>query len=227
MKDSICVLIHGFAGSTDEIEYLAEYLQNKGLDTCSVYLAGHTGTKKALKETSYLDWINSAKETVSSVEKNYKNIYLLGFSMGGLISTHLTLNYNIKKIVFINTPIYFWNMRIILKDILTGIRHAKFDEISYYFNSVMGVYPKSAIDFLKILSKSKKILPEVSAPALIIQCKDDESAHYKSAYYIKNKIGSKANLRYFNGGCHQVFKNSIELRDIICEEIYKFLNKTD
>lgn len=223
MNDTICVLIHGFAGTTDEIEYLAHYLQSKGLDVCSFTLAGHGSTKKALKETSYLDWVESANKAIRSIEKSYKNIYLLGFSMGGLISAHLTQAFKIDKIVFINTPIYFWNMKIILKDVFKGIRQAKFDKISYYFNSVTGVYPKSAIDFLKLLSKSKKILPKITTSALIIQCKNDESVHYKSADYIKNKIGTKAQLNYYNDGCHRIFKNSIELRDSICEEIYKFL----
>lgn len=223
MKENVYLVIHGFAGSTHEIEYLSEYLQLKGLDTHTVLIAGHGSTKKELKKYSYIDWINSVGEVIDELKQKYRHIILLGFSMGGLISVRFSSMPEISKIVFINTPIYFWNIKIILNDFINDIRYKKFDKIFYYKESIFGASIKSGMDFLKILSKSKKKFKGIQKQSLILQCINDESVHFKSAQYIKNAIGDYAKLQYYDGGCHQVFTKSIELRDLVCNDIYQFL----
>ena len=145
--------------------------------------------------------------------------------MGGLICAHFASLPEINKIVFINTPIYFWNLKIILSDVVTGILSRQFDKIVYYGKSVGTVSAKSGIDFLRLLAKSKQRLKEVQNRSLILQCMNDESVHFKSAKYIKKKIGANAELRYYDGGCHQLFTKSVELRDLACGDIYNFLNQ--
>ena len=222
-KENIYLLIHGFAGGTYEIEYLSKNLQEKGLDTYTVSLAGHGGTKKELTASSYVDWIRSAKKAIDDLSLQYKNINLIGFSLGGLISAHFASLPEISKVVFINTPIYFWNMKVIVNDIISGIRNRQYEKIIYYQKSFFGVSIKSGTDFLKILSKSKKMFKDISKPSLILQCINDESVHFKSAKYIKENIGEYANIRYYDGGRHQVFTAAVELRDLVFNDIYKFL----
>ncbi len=222
-KESAYLIIHGFAGSTREIEYLENYLCKRGLNTHTFLLAGHGGTKKDLSSTSCINWIDSAVKVVEKLSLTYKKINIIGFSMGGLICVHLASLPKIGKIVFINTPIYFWNIKVILNGIVDDIRKKQTKNISYYKRSVSGVSIKSCIDFLNILSKSKKILKNVQNISLILQCKNDESVHFKSAEYLKRGLGGKTELCYYNGGCHQVFLKSAELRDSVCEKIYRFL----
>lgn len=227
MKDTAYLIIHGFGGALDEIEYLAEYLKRKGLKVHTVLLAGHGATKKELQKSDYTDWIDSVRLAVTALLKEYRHIVFLGFSMGGLISVHFSRMIETSKIVLINTPVYFWNIKIILKDVVTGIRHRQFEKLAYYKKSMLGATAKSGIDFLKILSKTKKMIEGIKKPTLIIQCRNDESVHYKSAQYIKNKIGSCADLRYYDGGCHQVFVKSAKVRDTVCNDIYGFLVEED
>jgi len=224
LKENVYLLVHGFNGSPDELEYLNNYLKNKGLDTRTVLLAGHGSNKKALQKSSHTSWIGSVETVLSELAQEYKHITLIGFSMGGLICVNLASQPAIDKIVLINTPIYFWNFKIILSDIAKGIYSRKFEKIAYYKKSVFGVPAKSGIDFLWILAKAKQRLKDIKKPALILQCKNDESVHFKSAKYIKNKIGGFAELRYYNGGSHQVF-DSVKLRDLACEDTYVFISK--
>ena len=222
-KNDVFLIIHGFGGGTYEIEYLVKHLQEKGLDTYTVSLAGHGGTKKELTASSHVDWIQSAGKAIDELRLKYRNISLVGFSLGGLISVHFASLPEIRKIVFINTPIYFWNIKIILNDIISGVYHREYEKIVYYQKSVSGVSIKSSADFLRILSQSKRMFKDISKPSLILQCINDESVHYKSAEYIKEKIGNYADLHYYNGSCHQVFTVSVDLRDLVCDDIYKFL----
>ena len=217
------IIIHGFGGHTNEIEYLAAQLQLKGLETYTVSLAGHGGTKKDLTASSYTDWIASAKKTIDELTPEYQNINLIGFSMGGLISVHFASMPELQKMVFINTPIYYWNIKVILGDIIRDIRNKKFDNFNYYKESVISISVKSCIDFLKLLTKTKKMFKDVLKPSLILQCINDATVYYHSAEYIKKKIGSPANQKYYDGGCHQVFTYSPELRDLLCDDIFNFL----
>jgi len=222
MKQNIYLLIHGFNGNPDELGYLNKYLREKGLDTRTVLLEGHGDTKKALRKSSHTSWIGSAERIIAELTQEYEYITLIGFSMGGLICANLASMPGIDKIIFINTPIYFWNLKIILGDVVKGLFNRSFVKISYYKKSVFGVSIKSSIDFLRILAKSKRKLKDIQNQSLIIQCKNDESVHFKSAKYIKNKIGGNAELRYYDGGCHQVFDDA-GLRDLVCDDIYEFI----
>lgn len=222
MKDNIFVIVHGFAGQPLEIQYLADYLKDRGLKVYTFLIAGHGGTKKQLKSSCPEDWVDSVGHVIEELSK-YSDITLLGFSMGGLISARFARLPEIKRIVFINTPIIFWNMNIIIKDIINGIRRHDSEKIEYYKSSVSKVSPKSGLDFLRLLHSSKKYFKFIKKPALIVQCKNDESVYYKSAGYIKNKIGESAVLRYYKGGCHQVFSNVCQVRDLICNDIYQWL----
>ena len=225
IKNEINLIIHGFGGTTNEIMYLQEYLQKQGLNTQAITLAGHGGTKMDLHNSSHTDWLNSAKTEIAKLEGMYGKINLIGFSMGGLISASLSTLFKIDKIVFINTPIYFWNMKIIVKQVINDLRSGGRDNISYFRNSVFRVSPKSSIDFLRLLAKTKRILKNVQAQSLILQCTDDETVHCKSAKYLKTKLGKNALLRCYEGGCHQVFIKAVDIRDAFCDDIFCFLTE--
>ena len=175
-----------------------------------------------LRESSHASWLGSLSSAISELTCEYKRVTLIGFSMGGLICANFAHLPVIDKIIFINTPIYFWNLKIIIGDVIRGVINRDYGKISYYKKSVGGASAKSGIDFLRILASSKRILKNVRKPALVIQCKRDESVNFRSAKYIKNKIGVNAELRYYDGGCHQVF-GCAELRDLICADIYAFI----
>lgn len=224
MNKTACLIIHGFGGSPAETDFLTQYLSARGFDSFTLLLPGHGGTKKNLKNTSHADWISSVELMISSLKREYSRIVLLGFSMGGLISIYLANIPSVERIVLINTPVSVWNIKIILKDIASGIMNGKPDKLKHYIDSVKRSSFKSNMDFLRLMFTVKKKIETVKRPAMIIQCMNDETAHYKSAKYIKKKMGGYAVLHYYEGGCHQVFLKSPELRDLICDEIYGFLN---
>ena len=221
------MIVHGFNGSSDDIEYLNRYLQAKGLDTRTVLLDGHGSTKKALRKSSHTSWIGSVESVIAALAQEYNHINIIGFSMGGLIGICLASLPKVNKLVLINTPIYFWNLKIILSDVMNGIFNRQFEQIVYYKNSVFAVSVKSGIDFIRILSSAKQCLKDIQNRSLIIQCMNDETVHFKSAGYIKKKLGDNAELRYYNGGCHRLFTKSIELRDLACDDIYEFLESRE
>jgi len=220
LKENIYLLVHGFNGNPGELEYLNQYLQDKGLDARTVLLDGHGSDKKALRKSSHTSWLSSVETVLLELAQEYKHITLIGFSMGGLLCINFASLPGIDKIILINTPIYFWNLKIILSDVAKGIFSKKFEKVAYYKKSVFGVSAKSGIDFLRLLAKSKQRLKEIKIPSLVLQCRNDESVHFKSGKYIKDKIGGNADLKYYDGGYHQVFES--ELKDLVCDDVYAY-----
>ena len=222
MKETVFLIIHGFGGDTSEIDYLYRFLVENHLNVDTVLLSGHGKSKKELRKSEPKDWINSVEKKINSLTLQYTNIVLIGFSMGGLIGTRFTHIPHIKKMVFINTPVYFWNIKVIVKDIFTSLKNKNLEQIKYYGNSLFGTSLKSGIDFLKLLHSSKRLFVHIKTPLLVLQCKNDESVRYKSAAYISNHT-SLSKMILYDGGCHQVFKKSPGLRDRVCRDIHMFL----
>ena len=217
------IIIHGFGGTTAEVQYLNDFLAGRGLNTRLVVLAGHGGTKSDLHKTSHIDWLKSAYVEVAKLKKEYGEINLIGFSMGGLIAANIAERLKVRNLVFINTPIYFWNVGLIIKNILSDLRDRKRENIDYFRKSVFNVSFKSSIEFLRILFKTKRRLHYIRTKSLILQCREDETVRHKSAQYIKRKLGKNARLTLYEGGCHQIFTKSPILRDAVCADIYNFI----
>lgn len=215
----INIIVHGFGGEPGDIQYLADYLVKNDVNISIVSLAGHGGTKKELWATTYEDWIGSVRDEVEKHLAAASKVNLIGFSMGGLISANLAAMLPVDKIVLINSPIFVWNLKIILMDIFKGDR----EKIAYYMASSKKTGAKPALEFLKLLSKTKGVLGEVKASSLILQCTADETVRHKSAAYLKKKLGEKASLKYYEGGCHQVFLRAEDLRDEVCGDVARFV----
>ncbi len=223
MKDFACIVVHGFAGGLYEIEYLVNQLNCSGIDTFPVILAGHGigQTKKELSEYTYKQWVSSARIQIEEIAEKYKNFVFIGFSMGGLVCVNLVNEFNVVGFVTINTPIYFWDVKLIAGNIISGFRTKNFERIQYYIKSSKKSSIKAMINFLKILITSKKLFSNVCCKTLILQCLDDDTVKNKSAEYISNKIGEIAVAKYYENGGHLVLLS--ENRNAVCQDIANFL----
>ena len=219
MNKTACVLIHGFGGDLSEIEYLENhlkaYLINENIaDVFSIELAGHGGAKNDLGKTNKYDWLCSVNTKVDELKYIYSNIIVIGFSMGGLIGSQLAAEKLIDRLILINTPFHFWNIPVILRDVMNL-------DIDRYVEAAYKSSIKSCVEFLKVLEESKKIFQKIECPALIIQCSGDETVPPQSALEIKKRINGQAELKKYHGGRHRVFleKDCVNLRDEICQDI--------
>ena len=225
--EKIYILIHGFAGGFYEIEPLYNFLRGKKLNVHSIILAGHGATRRDLSRVTYSDWIESAVEQVKKIKKEYAGeteINLVGFSMGGLICANLTDFFDVRKIVFVNTPVYYWDLKQIAKNIVSDIRQKNYVHINQYVKSTFNIPVTAMLNFTKILSRTRTKFSSVCvkrANPLILQCLDDDTVKNKSAGFIKNEIGESARVIYYESGGHLVFLS--ETRSQICNDIYGYL----
>lgn len=217
-----CLIIHGFGGGIYEIESLDNYLIRHGYITSCPKLKGHTGNGKDMKNADYNDWIDSAEEELIRLKEKTNNIAIMGFSMGGLIAMNLAFKYDIKAMVTINTPIYYWNIKRVCLNIYDDLRNKELSNCKRYINAKKSAPIISMINFLHLLNNTKIKLPKIDCPLLILQTKDDDTTRLKSSDYIYDNISSvdKRITLYENGG-HQIL--SSKYKEKVLMDIEEFI----
>lgn len=229
MLKKAILIVHGFAGGTYDEEYLQHRLELiSEYDVFSFTLPGHDGLfKPNMKEQ---EWIKSAENMMDFlIQNNYKTIYVVGHSMGGVIATHLANKYEeVKKIVLVAAAFKFAgfdenNFKIInsLKKTPQIMKDYPKDEVITRFLKM----PLSAVkEFASLVRNNEKNLNTIEIPTLVIQGNNDAIVPLETADFIYNTIPSKEKeILICDRVTHDVFRG--EKKDEITKEIIEFLKK--
>jgi len=204
-NSDICVLaIHGFSSSPKEVEKLALYLNENKLNVYAPRLKGHGTVPEDLKNISYKDWYDSVSRAIVIASLKYKNIYLLGFSTGGLLALlsckksykqykgliciNAALNLNDIRVKILIPAVSFWN------DLVSSFNASEYAK-EYIENKAQNPeinydkhYIDSILELSNLMDKTKKSLKNVKAPIYIIQSSNDPVVNLSSGYEIFNAI---------------------------------------
>lgn len=203
MKQTGCLVIHGFAGDVHEVITLANALKEQGYIVECPTLDGHGLGRKHLGRSSRAEWVHSAHEAYKRLAMRCEEIVVIGFSMGGLLGIHLASTYPIKQLVTINTPYYYWDIKQAWSNLREDYRaHSK-----RYMNSLFKIPVPSMLQFRRLLAESKEFLPQVSCPYLILQGLKDDTVKSVSADCLRQHVSStQVEIAYFPESGHLLLK---------------------
>ncbi|PIY96630.1 MAG: hypothetical protein COY66_03800 [Candidatus Kerfeldbacteria bacterium CG_4_10_14_0_8_um_filter_42_10] len=232
--DAAVLLIHGFTGTPAYFRKFGKYLSEKGVSAYGIRLAGHGTSLDKLTRTTYRDWQESARLGLTKLRKDYSKIGIVGFSFGGNLAFNLITCYPnaVQKVVTVGTPTKIYRERLKNNLIPVAKRIKKYHKKSWWMkvrneNSHAGTYQKipynNLQDFMYFIGKfTKKELPDIKIPALIIHSKKDIVIPPISAEYIYNNIGSeKKELFWVEKSYHNPFVDYATPE--FFEKIYNFL----
>lgn len=218
-----CLVIHGFGGSIHEVEPLAEHLVEKGYEVSCPQLKGHTGQRQDMKKATYEDWIDSAEQELLGLKDKTDEIVIIGFSMGGLIAVNLACKYNIKAIITINTPIYYWDLKRVLFNLMEDLRNKNAHNFMRYMKANENSPIAAMYNFQLLLNKTKAKIYKVDCPALILQAKDDDTVRKSSVDYIYESLSSEhKEIKFYNNGGHQILRS--QSADKVISDVTDFLD---
>lgn len=223
-----CLVIHGFTGGPYEVEPLVNYLkENTNWYMKVPTLPGH-GKELHLENAAYKMWIQTAENSLKQLNKVCDHVYLIGFSMGGMIASYLAAKYEIKKLVLLSTSGKYLSMKQIVLDLgeIFGDKlKGSLNENKVYHQIQMkkGSVPFQAnIEFMKLVKKTRKYLKEVKSPVFIAQGHMDGMVPYKTAYYLDKEIpSSKKEMVLFDQSRHQICLG--DDKDLLNKMVYDFL----
>ncbi|MCL4459013.1 MAG: alpha/beta fold hydrolase [Chloroflexi bacterium] len=194
-----CLLIHGFGGSPLEMKGLGLYLASNGLTIYGVRLAGHSRHPENLAETTWHDWVASAEQGLQCLQESCHRLFIAGFSAGGTIALYLSTQHKLDGLITMATPVFLSDWRLNLVPIIKHFKRYWTMSHSSDLTDQRGltdiwVYdrlPLKAIDSLRqFLTITKRKLPTVKIPALIMQGIHDRQIPLANAQYIYDHIGS-------------------------------------
>lgn len=225
MKKAV-LMIHGFAGGTYDYESVANYISlNSKFNVFFFTLPGHGGSRKGVKSC---EWINYSEEQLKKLIKNgYKEIYLIGHSMGGVIATYLASKYKeVKKIVLAAPAFEYFKIKDGKLDVVDSIKLVPKIKDKYDNNQIINKIlklPISAVnEFINLVNEYKGYINEIEIPILIIHGLEDIIVPSSSSTKIYNILKSKnKKIIYFKKVGHEIFDNY--RNDDINKQVLKFL----
>lgn len=223
-------MIHGFTGGPYEVKPLAQYLQKKTDWIVKVpVLPGH-GEQLQLEDVTYDIWIETAEKKIQTMMEVCDEVYVIGFSMGGMIAAYLAANYDVDRLVLLATArkyISFKRLsRYIGQLIGEGFKGTLDDNklYSHYRSKIKMVPFRANIEFMKLVNETRRHLEDVESPVLIAQGKQDMIVPASAATYLDKEIGSDyKEVILFEQSNHLICLGSD--KQILNEKILTFLTE--
>jgi len=226
------MLIHGFASTTYEMLPLAHFLESKGYRVVLDNLPGHGTTIEDCNSTKYPEWISFVEQRFAELSGECDELYIVGFSMGGILGLHLASLFPIKKLVIAAPVMSFKNpfkvnvlVRLLNKIIIKqkkGSHQSGLKTIAHY--SGYDHYPLVALNqFRKMNDFVYKRLPLIKCPMLYIHSNSDRVSLSKNIDMILSRVNSsqKETLIVEKAHHHLFYENPDH--ELILNTLYKFI----
>ena len=225
-----CLIIHGYTGGPHEIDPLVQYLKKHTDWSIKVpVLPGH-GDKLQLDDVCYKDWLYAAEESFLHLKKNNEKLYLIGFSMGGMIAAYLAAKYEIEKLVLLAPAGKYLSIKHLgqyVGDVISDSVKGKLNENEKYlrYKNKIGEVPlKANIEFVRLVKFTRQFLKDIKAPVLIVHGQQDGLVPAKTGYYLDKEIGStEKEIVFLERSDHLLCLG--EDKEILNHMVFDFLNK--
>lgn len=218
------LMVHGFAGGIYDFEDLANHLElNRKYDVFVYTLPGHA---KNLSKSKYTEWVEKSEEKLNFlIDNGYKNIYVIGHSMGGIIASYLASKYKeVKKLVLAAPGFHYLNVKNTDIDLTDNLKLLPKLIDEYGHNEVISRFLKLNItalgEFVKLNKEYYNCPSNITCKVLLLQGLKDDLVPSSSSEYVYNTVKSKLKkLVYFKNENHNL------LRDKNKEEIFSIIDK--
>ena len=193
-NNTVIIAIHGFGRRTIlELEPLLEPLNKYVIIRPILFNMNND------KDYNINDWILRADNAVNTAISNGQKVILLGFSMGGVIATHLATKYQVEKLILLS-PAFEYLTVTTATNAITSFFSTK-DESKEIPNNFTQA-------FTEVVNKYKGQAENVVCPVLMIHASNDEviPSSVSSKYYKKIKTNKKYCV-ILEGGEHRILDN--------------------
>ncbi|HLO18603.1 MAG TPA: alpha/beta fold hydrolase [Anaerolineales bacterium] len=229
-----CLLIHGFTGTPKEMRWMGEYLHQQGYTCLGTRLTGHATRPEDMIRSRWTDWVASVEDGYHLLCGVTDNIFLIGLSMGGILSLLMSTQLKVRGVIVMSTPsrlptdypIWFLKLMSVVMKYRPKSNEppgsgwfdktAYQDHVSYAKNPV-----RPTAELKKLILEMRAALPKVNVPVLLMHSKDETYILPDNMEYIYKQLvnASDRTKLYITGSGHvlsrdasreQVFKSAVE-----------------
>lgn len=235
--DTAILLVHGIYGSPAQFEQLAKKLYQQGYTVMAILLPGHGSSAKDFSRAKAKDWHEEVSRAAELLNKSYKNIYMIGHSMGGLLIINEALKNGVNGVILMSVPmkvkISIGTVRMSFKmlwgnpdkdnDFLRSYRYAYSIQKGSIWHYILW-FPRM-LNLLQMVRNTRKSLCKVTFPVLIIQSRQDETVSWQSVTILKERLNSSVDTLLLDKSGHSYYhpEEIDSINDRICTFIKRFI----
>ena len=198
------LLLHGFGDTPQTLARLATRLHSGGYGVYAPLLPGHGRTMAAFRKSSADEWADAAKEAFVQMRSRHRSVSVVGLSMGGALAVALTADVQDVRALALIAPYIqmpgvlraaaatHWAWGRFAGEISAqnprSIRDPIEREKSLAYGSVTG---SALYQLLKVVRRARKSLPDVKAPTLLIQSREDPRCSLQGAQHAMKLLGAR------------------------------------
>lgn len=232
------LLIHGFMGLPGELRPLGQFLAERGYTIAGPLLARHGQHPDALYRVRWPEWYDSVVAAYRALQAQDKRVIVAGYSLGGLLALHLAAHEPIAGIVTLAAALnlaggwplrtlpvtryvmpWFYPMRranfndpLLRTDLAQKMGQVDFDDpaVVAQLRATIRIPTGAIHEIVRLARIVQRDLPRVTAPALVLQGRQDQTVLPGSADAIMQRIGSRdKQMRWFERSGH-LLPNDVE-----------------
>ncbi len=206
------LLIHGFTGAPPEMRRVGDYLHERGFTISAPLLPGHGTTVEEMNRCQWTDWTNHVEKSLTDLQARCETVFVGGLSMGAVLALYLAAHHpELPGVIIYSPATWLTNRLIYLSPILKYVipkryKSPKSDLTAPDADLHIWSYEEypifAAHELLKLLFRTRRLLPQMTRPLLTIHSTLDQSIHPHSARLTCQRVGSadKELITFHNSG---------------------------
>jgi carboxylesterase len=228
------LLLHGLTGAPGDMQVITKHLRRIGYHVETPMLPGHGLDEKGLLKTGWKDWLADSERALLHVTANGEKAFVGGLSMGAVLSLALAAKHSDRvKGVVCYAPTLRYDGWIVPRGTWFvpygayipivnryrfkerppyGIKderlRAKMEEMLFSGAIADAGLPfmpgKSLAQNLSLIRYVKRLLPNITAPMLIVHSTEDDITHIRNAEDLAAKVNGPVRKLYLTDSYHLV-----------------------
>jgi carboxylesterase len=231
-----CVLVHGFTGSAHEMRSLGWHLHEQGVTTLGVLLSGHGTSPEEMAAYHYRHWLSDVETAVERLEAEGKRVFLCGLSMGGTLALNVAARRqhdpSLAGVVSMAAPLRLVDWRLRLLPIVGLVKRWHSwgrpdikDETRWEQHVAYGRFHINAlIQLLRLLRETRRLLPRVHQPLLVLFGRDDHTVPLFNAELVMRRVSSFDRRLVWLDNCYHVMTLDFD-SELVHREVAAFIRE--
>jgi carboxylesterase len=233
------LLLHGFGDTPQTLSLLARRLHKAGYSVLVPLLPGHGRTMDAFTRSRADEWINAARSSFFEMRDRSNGISLAGLSMGGALAVLVAAEARDVSALVLIAPYLgmpralhlaaatHWVWGSLAGELNGRSPRSIHDPIEREKNLAYGAVTARALHELsKVMTRARKALPQVTAPTLIVQSREDPRISTDIAESALEELGAKEKELVWTEGAGHIITVDYG-RERVFGEVEKWLRAHD